>query len=114
VAGALIAYRQGHLVAASFPLLLSFNLILYVVLGGIGVRWGVALQTALFIALPTYLEGAGDWLLLGGSGLLVLIIGLHPEGLGGQLREAIHKRRTERAERPEPDRPLAVEGAPSP
>lgn len=92
IAGGLFAYRGGQIVSSAFPFLLSLSLVLYVVLGGIGIRWSVAGITGLFVYMN---EGTGasgtdlvsDLFLLGGALFVVLSIGQYPQGVGGRLRE---------------------------
>lgn len=87
LAGALFAYRQGIVVSSAFPLSMTFSLVLYVVLGGLGSRLGVVLVTSVFTWTTFYgSSGSSDFLILGGAGLVVLTIGRYPKGLGGLLR----------------------------
>lgn len=89
LAGALFAYRIGHLVSQLFPLFLSFTVILYVVLGGIGSRVGVAIFTTLFSINTTYGGGGGgnDLAVLAGAAIVLLTIGLRPDGVAGIARD---------------------------
>jgi branched-chain amino acid transport system permease protein len=115
IAGGLFAYRGGQIVSSAFPFLLSLSLVLYVVLGGVGIRWSVAGVTGLFVYMN---EGTGasgtdlvsDLFLLGGALFVVLSIGQYPQGVGGRLRELaasvrarFHAREGGRA-RSDPDR----------
>lgn len=114
LAGALFGYRQGLLSATQFPFLLSFTVLLYVVLGGIGSRGGVALVAGSFAFATTFARGGGllnDFLLIAGAAGVVLTIGHHPEGMGGQVRHGIQKVRARR-ERREPDPTTEPEMAP--
>jgi len=88
LAGALFALRIGHLVSLLFPLLLSFTVVLYVVLGGIGSRAGVAAMTALFTVNTIYGSGGGqgDLVLLAGAAALLVLIGFRPDGVAGLVR----------------------------
>lgn len=109
VAGALFAYRLGFLVASTFPLFLSFNFILYVVIGGIGSRLGVVVATVAFVGISTYdvLGNGNDWLLIGGALAVVLTIGAHPDGLAGQVRGLSRRRHSD----PEPASAVQASGA---
>jgi len=103
VAGALFALRIGHLVSLLFPLLLSFTVVLYVVLGGIGSRIGVAIMTALFTFNTVYGGGGGqdDVALFVGAALLLVLIGFRPDGVAGlvrSLRARIDERRRQDSE----------------
>lgn len=87
LAGSLFAYRQGIVVSSAFPLSMTFSLVLYVVLGGLGSRLGVVIVTSLFTWTTFYgTSGSSDFLMLGGAGLIVLTIGRYPRGMGGLLR----------------------------
>ncbi len=95
LAGGLYAWRQGIVVATSFPIEASFTLILYVVLGGIGSRVGVFIITAIFAWTTTWSSGGNvlEWLTIIGSAFTILQIGRHPEGLAGINRELFEKLR---------------------
>ncbi len=113
LAGALFAHRQGILVASSFPLTLSFSLLVYVVLGGIGSRPGVLAVTGVFIWTQTGNGDSAELLLLAGAGLIVLAIGHRPDGLGGVMRDLVARVR-HRDQRPavvdlEPDEGASTE-----
>lgn len=108
VAGALFAYRQGIVVSTSFPLFLSFSVILYVVLGGIASRPGVAIATALFTGSRVFGSSSGsDLFLMGGALAVVLTIGRYPAGVGGLVRDRLGRRRI--AAEP-PQAPVRVAG----
>lgn len=94
LAGGLFAYRIGHLVSALFPLFLSFTVILWVVLGGIGSRVGVASVTTVFALNTIYGGGgeSGDWAVLAGAAIVVATIGLRPDGLSGLARDLAGRR----------------------
>lgn len=93
VAGGLFGYRQGIVVSSSFPLFLSFSVILYVVIGGIGSRAGVAVATALF-TLASVFGGSGgsDIPVLLGAVAVVVLIGRFPGGVGGAVRDFLARR----------------------
>ncbi|MGC1511776.1 MAG: ATP-binding cassette domain-containing protein [Acidimicrobiales bacterium] len=100
LAGALFAYRQGIVVSSAFPLSMTFSLVLYVVLGGLGSRPGVVIITGLFTWTTFYgSSGSSDFLVLGGAGLVVLTIGRYPKGLGGLIRLLSSRIITRRADR---------------
>src|SRR5205807_1041800 len=91
----LFAYRQGLVAATSFPALASFTFVLYVVLGGIASRPGVAAATTVFVLVTAFKIPLlrGDLVTSLGALGLILTIGAHPEGIGGQVREALARRR---------------------
>ncbi len=104
LAGALFALRIGHLVSSLFPLFLSFTIVLYVVLGGIGSRVGVATMTALFTANTIFGSGGGqnDLALFAGAALLLVLIGLRPDGVAGLVRSGVARARNRSARRRPP------------
>lgn len=119
LAGALFALRIGHLVSLLFPLFLSFTIVLYVVLGGIGSRVGVAAMTALFTANTIYGSGGGqnDLVLFAGAGLLLGIIGFRPDGVAGLVRSwsaGRHLRLRVPGRAAPPDAPPASPSVPEP
>lgn len=129
LAGVLFALRIGHLVSLLFPLLLSFTVVLYVVLGGIGSRPGVAAMTALFTINTAYGSGGGqgDLAVLVGAAALLVLIGFRPDGVAGLLRSlrsrlarrsparvgGTHGDDADRPDTPSPP-PTAAEGKPEP
>jgi len=89
LAGALFAYRQGLVVASAFPATLSFSLLVWVVLGGIGSRVGAVVGVAVFTWSTTATGGAADnsdWLVLAGSAIVVLAVARYPGGVASILR----------------------------
>ncbi len=89
LAGALFGYRQGLLAATQFPLLMSITFLLYVVIGGLGVRVGVVAVTGFFAYSTTSTSGpssGGEIILIGGSIAVLLIVGRMPGGIGGSVR----------------------------
>jgi ABC-type branched-subunit amino acid transport system ATPase component/ABC-type branched-subunit amino acid transport system permease subunit len=93
VAGGLFVYRVGLVSYQSFPALLSLSFVVYVVLGGIASRGGVVLITSIFLVPVTFNPDwlNGDIVLLVGAALVVVSIGAHPEGVGGQVRGLVRK-----------------------
>lgn len=88
LAGALFAYRQGVVVASAFPATLSFSLLIWVVLGGVGSRVGAVLAVGVF-TWSTTATGTGDsseWLVLIGSAVVVLAIAQYPGGIASLVR----------------------------
>lgn len=101
LAGALFAYRQGIVVSSAFPLSMSFSLVLYVVLGGLGSRPGVVIVTSLFTWTTFYgSSGSSDFLIIGGAGLVVFTIGRYPKGLGGLIRIVTKRYASMRTQQP--------------
>lgn len=99
-AGATFAFRQGIVVASVFPVQLSLTLVIWVVLGGLGSRVGVALVATGFTLLDLYASGSNEVVTLVAAFGVVLMIGRYPLGLAGALRELVSRRR---AARPVPE-----------
>ncbi|MCU1599347.1 MAG: lptB 5, partial [Frankiales bacterium] len=94
IAGGLFGYRLGLVTGTSFNALGSLAFVIYVVIGGIVARVGVVAATSLFVAVATFNPSwlQGDLFLLVGSLGVVISIGAHPEGIGGQVRAVVRSR----------------------
>ena len=120
LAGSAFAFRQGIVVASVFPVQLSLTLVIWVVLGGLGSRAGVAAVAAAFTLVDLYASGSNQIFTLLAALAVVLLIGRQPLGAGGALRAVFERRRLARpASRPasewrEPARSDAAGGAPGP
>jgi branched-chain amino acid transport system permease protein len=84
VAGALFAHSEGYIHTNSFSFVRSFELVAFVVLGGLGSLSGAILAAATLTALPELLRGFGDWRMVLYSLLLIATMILRPQGLLGQ------------------------------
>ncbi|MDE0778387.1 MAG: ATP-binding cassette domain-containing protein [Nocardioides sp.] len=93
LAGATFAVRQGIVVASVFPVQLSLTLVIWVVLGGLGSRWGVVAVTAAFTLVDLYASGSNQLVTLSAAMGVVLMIGRHPLGAGGAVRSLIERKR---------------------
>jgi ABC-type branched-subunit amino acid transport system ATPase component/ABC-type branched-subunit amino acid transport system permease subunit len=96
LAGATYAFRQGIVVASVFPVQLSLTLVIWVVLGGLGSRWGVVAVTAAFTLVDLYASGSNQLVTLLAALGVVLMIGRYPLGAGGALRSLVERRRGSR------------------
>jgi len=96
VAGALFAHSEGYVHTNSFSFLRSFEIVVFVVLGGLGSITGAALAAAVLTAAPEVLRGLGEWRMILYSVLLVATMLLRPEGLLGR-RELVPVRLGARA-----------------
>lgn len=83
VAGALFAHSEGYLHTNSFMFVRSFELVVFVVLGGLGSLSGAILAAAALTAAPELLRGLGEWRMVLYSLLLVATMLLRPQGLLG-------------------------------
>ena len=84
VAGALFAHSEGYIHTNSFGFVRSFELVAFVVLGGLGSLSGAILAAATLTALPELLRGLGEWRMILYSMLLIATMLLRPQGLLGQ------------------------------
>ena len=81
VAGALFAHSEGYIHTNSFGFVRSFELVAFVVLGGLGSLTGAILAAATLTALPEVLRGFGEWRMILYSLLLIATMILRPQGL---------------------------------
>jgi branched-chain amino acid transport system permease protein len=92
VAGALFAHSEGYVHTNSFSFLRSFEIVVFVVLGGLGSITGAVLAAAVLTAAPEVLRGLGEWRMILYSVLLIAMMLVRPEGLMGR-RELLPLRR---------------------
>ena len=83
VAGALFAHAEGYVHTNSFGFVRSFEIVAFVVLGGLGSLTGAALAAAVLTAAPELLRGLGEWRMILYSLLIVVTMLLRPQGLMG-------------------------------
>ena len=84
VAGALFAHSEGYIHTNSFSFVRSFEIVAFVVLGGLGSLSGAILAAATLTAAPEVLRGIGEWRMVLYSLLLIATMLLRPQGLLGQ------------------------------
>lgn len=84
VAGALYAGYQGLLVPSSFGFMASINLLVMVVLGGMGSMIGAIIAAAVLTALPLALQAFNTYRMVIYSVLLIAVMIFKPSGLFGQ------------------------------
>ena len=84
VAGALFAHSEGYIHTKSFSFVRSFEIVAFVVLGGLGSLSGAILAAATLTAVPEFLRGLGEWRMVLYSMLLIATMLLRPQGLLGQ------------------------------
>jgi branched-chain amino acid transport system permease protein len=88
LAGALYASYIGYLGPEIASVEMTFNVLLYVMVGGVGSIWGPLAGTFIVYGLSQVLQVIQDYqMIIFGAALVVLIIYL-PEGLTGALRKA--------------------------
>lgn len=83
VSGALFAHAEGYVHTNSFSFLRSFEIVVFVVLGGLGSLTGAILAAAVLTAAPELLRGFGEWRMILYSVLLIATMLLRPQGLLG-------------------------------
>ncbi len=83
VAGALFAHSEGYVHTNSFAFLRSFELVVFVVIGGLGSLTGAILAAAVLTAAPELLRGFGEWRMVLYSLLLIVTMVVRPQGLLG-------------------------------
>jgi branched-chain amino acid transport system permease protein len=84
VAGALFAHSEGYIHTNSFSFLRSFEIVVFVVLGGLGSLSGAVLAAAVLTAAPELLRGLGEWRMILYSLLLIATMLVRPQGLLGR------------------------------
>jgi branched-chain amino acid transport system permease protein len=83
IAGALFAHTEGYIHTNSFGFVRSFEIVVFVVLGGLGSLSGAILAAAVLTAAPELLRGLGEWRMILYSVLLIATMILRPQGLLG-------------------------------
>jgi branched-chain amino acid transport system permease protein len=83
VAGALFAHSEGYVHTNSFSFLRSFEIVVFVVLGGLGSLSGAILAATVLTAAPEILRGLGEWRMILYSLLLIVAMLVRPQGILG-------------------------------
>jgi len=83
VAGALMAGNLGILIPANFDFMQSINILMIVVLGGLGSMLGSVLAAAVLIFLPFLLQPLNDYRMIIYALLLIIVMLFKPSGLMG-------------------------------
>jgi branched-chain amino acid transport system permease protein len=81
IAGAIFAVMLGSIFPHSFQLLISINVLVLIILGGIGSLWGVVVGAFVLVGLPELLREFGEFRFLVYGAVLVAMMLLRPEGL---------------------------------
>ncbi len=102
VAGSLFAHYFGYVNPEAFGVFKSVDLVIMVVVGGIGSVWGSLFGAAFVTLLPHWLEFLADYFDLIHGALLVLILLFLPQGLVTGLRERLHLYLVQRLSGPRP------------
>lgn len=83
VAGALYGGLQGSLFPSAFGFMDSINILVIVVLGGMGSMVGSILAATVLTALPALIQFLASWRMVIYSALLILVMIFKPSGLMG-------------------------------
>jgi branched-chain amino acid transport system permease protein len=83
VAGAVFAHAEGYVHTNSFMFVRSFEIVAFVVLGGLGSLTGAALAAAVLTMAPELLRGLGEWRMILYALLIIVTMLLRPQGLMG-------------------------------
>lgn len=83
LAGALYAHQLGSVNAGELAFMKSFEVIIIVVLGGMGSVSGAVLAAIILTILPEYLRGIAEYRLIVYALLLILMMIIRPRGLMG-------------------------------
>jgi branched-chain amino acid transport system permease protein len=62
LAGAIFAHLQGYINPGSFDIILSIELVIMVVVGGMQSIWGAVAGSALIVFLPEFIKAVPEWL----------------------------------------------------
>jgi len=83
VAGALFAHSEGYIHTNSFSFVRSFEIMVFVVLGGLGSITGAVIAATVLTAAPEGLRGFGEFRMILYALLLIAVMILRPQGLMG-------------------------------
>jgi branched-chain amino acid transport system permease protein len=86
LAGALYAHFVGFISPESFTVDASVNLLLAVVIGGVGSPWGAAIGAVLLTLLPEWMHDLQNAYGLVFGGLVVVLLTIEPQGIVGLAR----------------------------
>jgi branched-chain amino acid transport system permease protein len=84
VSGAMFAHYLGFLAPAKFGFMLSVEIMVMVVLGGMGSITGSIVAAGVLTALPEVLRAFADYRLLVYSAILVIMMIFRPQGIFGR------------------------------
>jgi branched-chain amino acid transport system permease protein len=106
IAGSIFAVMVGSVFPHSFQLLISINVLVLIILGGMGSQWGVVVGALALVGLPELLREFGEFRYLAYGAVLVAMMLLRPEGL---LPSAVQQRELhEGSEEPAGPQPIAA------
>ena len=91
VAGALFAGNQGILMPSNFDFMTSINILMIVVLGGLGSMFGSVIAAAVLTFLPFVLQPLADYRMIIYSLMLIVVMIFKPSGLMGSYDFSLSK-----------------------
>lgn len=83
LAGGLYAHYLTYINPQDFGMFRSVEILLYIILGGMGQLWGAILGAVVLTLLPEVLRGFSDYRMIVYGAFLVLVIVYRPEGILG-------------------------------
>jgi len=83
LAGALYAYHSRYLNPNDFTFLKSIDILIMVVIGGLGSLWGAALGAVIVVLTPEFLRASGELRMILFGLLVVVLAGTGDRGLAG-------------------------------
>jgi branched-chain amino acid transport system permease protein len=98
LSGAIFASKLGSVYPHSFNVMISFNILCVIIVGGMGSIPGVIVGAVALVGLPELLREFAEYRLLVFGAALVAMMILRPEGL---WPEAVHRRELHDEQRPE-------------
>lgn len=81
IAGGFYAYHMGYISPSTADIMLTINVVLMVLLGGVGTLPGPVLGAALIVMLPELLRPIGQFHTIIYGALLIVIVIFRPQGL---------------------------------
>jgi branched-chain amino acid transport system permease protein len=90
--GAIFAVLVGSVFPHSFSLLISINVLVLIILGGLGSLWGVVVGALVLVGLPELLREFGEYRFLVYGIVLVVMMLVRPEGLvpASEVQRELH------------------------
>ena len=88
IAGALYAYHARYLNPNDFTFQKSIDILIMVVIGGLGSLPGAALGAAIVVLMPEFLRSSGELRMILFGLLVVVLVGAGNRGLAGLIAEA--------------------------
>jgi len=111
IGGAIFAVLLGSIFPHSFQLLISINVLVLIILGGMGSLWGVVVGAVTLVGLPELLREFGEYRFLVYGVVLVAMMLYRPEGLvpAAARKRELHEETT-MGDEPVDSAPAAIAG----